>query len=263
MSNISWMYKNKIENVITMTETYGTINGDYGTSSLADGDLQSYFSGNSESASPTILFDFGSVVTVDSFIVVSNHRSNINNDNGVLSFNAGDTNPPTGTNIILRALTDPTDIRSAGTAVRFLSSSISNRYFKLSALIGGTAVTHLNEVFIGKRDTLPINPEYPLKKELMMFNIVTQSEKGKKFVYNKYDRLKWDFKYSAINDALYGTLNNMRDHCGGSYKPFFICIDKDDNLLETYFVRIARSSWKHTELIDGSHDISFSIEEEK
>lgn len=253
MSNISWMYKNKAENMYVMTETYGTVNGDYGTANLVDNDLQSYYAAHGPDGLTKVLFDFGSSVSVDSFIVIHNMDGDIG---GTVYFKVGDTNPPVTSTIGVPV------VSITGTSAKYLASAVNYRYFQLNA-IAGTRFSKINEVFLGNRDILPINPEYPLKKELMMSNIITQSEKGKKFVYNKYDRLKWDLKYPAINDAVYGTLNNMRDHCGGSYKPFFICIDKDYNLLETYFVRIARSSWKHTELIDGSHDISFSIEEEK
>lgn len=253
MSNISWMYKNKISNVVSMTETYGTVNGDYGTANLADNNIQSYYASQGPDGLTKVLFDFGSSVTVDSFIVLHNTDGSIG---GTVYFGVGDTNPPVTTYVGVPV------VNITGTSAKFLTSPITYRYFQLHA-IAGTRFTKINEVFIGKRDVFSINPEYPFKKELTMNNIITQSEKGKKFVYNKYDRLKWGFKYPAIDDTLYGTLSNMRDFCGGSYKPFFMCIDKDDNLLETFFVRFINNSWKHTEISYGVHDIEFSIEEEK
>ncbi len=252
MSNISWMYKNKVSNIVSMSEIYGTTNSDYGTANLIDNNIQSYYSANSTSLTK-VLFDFGSAVTIDSLIVVHNADGNLG---GTVYFHIGNNNPPTDVDVGVPV------VSRTGTSMKFLSSAISYRYFQLCA-IAGTKVTKINEVFIGKRDTFPINPEYPFKKELVMSNIITQSEKGKKFVYNKYDRLKWDFRYPSMDDILYGTFSAMRDFCGGSYKPFFMCIDKDDNLLDTYFVRFVNNTWKHSEISYGVHDVEFSIEEEK
>lgn len=253
MSNIAWMYKNKVEDIYGMTETYGTANGDYGTANLGDNDLSSYYAAQGPDSLTKVLFDFGSAVTIDTLVVVHNIDSATS---GTAYFNVGDTNPP------ITATYGVPVVSTTGTSAKYLVSSITYRYFELNA-IAGTRFTKINEVYIGKRDVFPVNPEYPFKKELIESNIDTLSEKGKIFSYNKYSRLKWDFVYSSINDALYGTMNNMKKICSGGYKPFFLCIDSDDNLLETFFVKFVKNSWKHTEIIDGIHDIYFSVDEEK
>mgnify|MGYP001561702230 CR=1 FL=1 len=255
MANISWMYRNLAEDPLSITETFGTSNTDYGTNRLADNNLQSYFSFD-RILMPTgtvanILFDFGSSVYVDSLIVVHNL-----DETGTMYFMIGDTNPPIGTYSL-------PILGSTGTSVRFLDTPITNRYFKLFA--DGTKlsdVTKIREVFIGQRDVFPINPEYPFRKEMESSTIVTESEKGQKKVYHKYTRNKWSFKYSAINDATYGTMSKIRKYCSGSYKPFFFCIDSDDAKFATYFVRFSKNGLKHTEIMVDCHDIEINLEEE-
>ena len=255
MSNLSWMYHNKAENPLSITETFGTSNTDFGTNKLADGNLQSYFSSD-RIITPigtrvNILFDFGSSVWADTFIVVHNL-----DETGTMYFMIGDTNPPIGTYSL-------PILGSTGTSMRFLDTPITNRYFKLFA--DGTKlsdVTKIREVFIGQRDVFPINPEYPFRKEMDSSTIITESEKGQKKVYHKYTRNKWSFKYSAINDAVYGTMNKIRKYTNGSYKPFFFCIDIADNKFATYFVRFSRNGLKHTEVNYGIHDVEINLEEE-
>lgn len=253
MSNISFMYRNLCESPRSITETFGTTNSIYGTSMLADGNLQSYWSTDRISNS-TILFDFGSSVSIDSLIVI--HNMNI----GTLFIGAGGTIASYGTSDVFYGL--PL-YGSTGTSVNFLTTPVNFRYWKLFA--NGTnlnEVTKIKEVFLGRRITPNINPEYPFQHELDSATIVTESEKGQKKVYHKYSRNKWNFKYSAIDDALWGTMRKIRSYCSGSYRPFFMCIDSDDNKFETYFCRFGKNSFQHQEISYGLHDVVFSVEEE-
>ncbi len=249
--NLSFMYKNHCIDPVSITEVYGTSNSDYGTAKVADNNLQSYWSTNGNIQNSELLFNFGTQVFVDSLIVVHNM------DAGTLYMQAGDTNPP---NTVVYGLPI---LGSTGTSIKYLNSPVNYKYWQL--YIGGAGLSSpvkINEIFIGKRDTFSNNPQYPFKSGRESSTILTESEKGQRKVYHKYSRNNWEFFFPSINEALTGTLNNIRDFCHGSYKPFFMCIDIDDNSYETFFVRIKKGSWKHIENTYGIYDVSFGIEEE-
>lgn len=251
MSNLFFCYRNHCIDPTNITESYGTSNSDYGTSKLADGNLQSYWSANGAIAIPNILFNFGTQIYVDSLIVIHNMTT------GTLYMNAGNTNPPSTITYGLPILS------STGTSMNYFSPEVPYTYWQLFA--NGTNMNipvKINEIFIGKRDTFPVNPEYSFKKEINSSTIVTESEKGQKKVYHKYAKQKWDFSFPSIDSALEGTFNKIRNYCGGSYKPFFMCLDKDDNKFETYFTRFIKNSYKHSEIAYNIFDVSFSLEEE-
>ncbi len=256
MSNISFFYKNFCESPSAITETWGTNNSDYGTAKLADGNLQSYWETMGISPGPgtvaNIIFNMGSQVYVDSLIVVHNL-----NETGTLYVKGGNTNPPTTATYGLPIL------GSTGTSINFFSPEVAYSFWQVFA--DGTKLSEsvkIKEVFIGKRDVFSVNPEYPFRKELESSTIITESEKGQRKVYHKYTKNRWGFSYPAINDALNGTMNKIRNHCHGSYKPFWMCLDKDDDKFSTYMVRFLKNSYRHQEIMDGIHDISFSLEEE-
>ncbi len=251
MSNISFFYRNHCADPVSITEVNGTSNTDYGTSQIADNNLQTYFLGNTIPSVPNVLFNFGTQIYVDSVIVVHNMNA------GTLYINAGDTNPPSTITYGLPILS------STGTSMNFFSPEVSYTYWQLFA--NGTNMNtpvKINEIFIGKRDTFSSNPEYSFKKYIDSSTIVTESEKGQRKVYHKYTKQKWDFSYPDVTDALNGTFNKIRNFCVGSYKPFFFCEDIDDNKFETHFVRFVKNSYKHVEEKQGCHNIEFSLEEE-
>lgn len=258
MSNILWMYKNMCEFPSVITETWGTTNSDFGTAKLADNNLQSYWSTQGISPGPgtvaNILFDMGSAIYADSLIVV--HNMNV----GTLFFGAGGTTPIFGTSDAFYGLPI---YGNTGTSVNYLANPVGFRYWRL--FCNGTKlteITKIKEVFIGKRDTFPINPEYPFRKEIESSTIVTESEKGQRKVYHKYTKQRWGFSYPGISEAVNGTMNKIRDFCGGSYRPLWMCLDKDDDKFATYFVRFVKNSFKTIEIIDNVHDVEFSVEEE-
>lgn len=282
MANISWMYKNLGAEAVTITETFGTSNSDYGTANLIDNNLKTTWNMGrialEDQSYASIVFDMGSSVYVDSLVVIHNSNSGtmyfLASD--TTSFNFFDESPlvigdtpyvlsdsPLNYGNAISGVYGLPILGSTGTSVHFIPTPANYRYWGL--FIGGTSFTEIvkvNEVFIGQRDVFPINPQYPFKKERDSSTIVTESEKGQKKVYHKYSRNKWTFQYPAIDDALYGTMNKIRNHVSGSYKPFFMCIDKDDAPLETYFVRFVNNTWKHSEVYYGVHDVEFTIEEE-
>ena len=259
MSNISFMYRNLAENPYAIVDIIGTSNTDFGTNRIADNNLQSYWASNSVGTIASILFDMGSSVWADSFIVVHNLPV-VNTEPSAgtytLYLNAGNTNPPTTSTYYL------SNPASLGTSM-YYGTAVNYRYFRL--LSYGTSFneqTKFNEVFIGQRDNFSINPEYPLGHELDSSTIVTESEKGQKRVYHKYSRNRWNFKYSAIDDAMWGTMRKIRSYCGGSYKPFFFCIDSAENKFATYFVRFSKNGFKHSEIMVDCHDVEINLEEE-
>ena len=259
MSNISWMYKNMCQNPATITETFGTSNSLFGTNRLADGDLQSYWLSRSTGTVISILFDMGSAVWADSFIVVHNLPV-VNNEPSAGTFtlylNGGNTNPPITSTYYL------SNPASLGTSM-YYGTAINYRYFRL--LSYGTSFneqTKINEIFVGKRDTFSVNPEYPLKKEMDSSTIVTISEKGQKKVYHKYTRTNWELSYPSIGEEIYGTMLKIRKYCNGSYKPFWVCFDIDDNPYETFFVRFGKNGFKNKEINYNIHDVSIRLEEE-
>ena len=282
MSNLSWMYKNLCLSADAITETYGTTNSDYGTANLIDNNLKTTWNLDKldllNQPYASVVFDMGSSVYVDSLIVVHNSNS------GTMYFLASDTtsfefftespfvigdtpyvlsDTPLNYGNALSGIYGLPIFGSTGTSMHYISTPVSYRYWGL--FIGGTNFSDLveiNEVFVGKRDVFPINPEYPFDRELDSSTIVTESEKGQKKVYHKYSRNKWAFNYSAIDDALYGTMNKIRNYCNGSYKPFWLCIDTDDNKYETYFCRFGRNGFKHAEVSYGIHNVGIQVEEE-
>ena len=71
MPNIYWMYRNKLENASSITESSGTSDTNYGTANIKDFDLHTSFRSNSgEGTKSTLLFNFGSSVYIDSAIAV-------------------------------------------------------------------------------------------------------------------------------------------------------------------------------------------------
>lgn len=250
------MYRNHCNDAFGITETLGTSNSDFGTSKLADNNLQTYWSTNLITPGPgtvaNIIFNFGTQIYVDSLIVVHNL-----NENGTLYMKAGDTNPPVTATYGLPIL------GSTGTSVNYFSPEVPYIYWQL--FCNGTKlseVTKIKEVFIGKRDTLSVNPQYPFRSEIEAYTILTESEKGQRKVYHKYTKSKWDFEYPAIPGSLNGTFNKIRSYCGGSYRPFYMCIDTDDDKFETYMVRFIKNSYNHQEVAYNVHNISFGLEEE-
>ena len=259
MSNISWMYHNLCQNPASITETFGTSNSLFGTNRLADGDLQSYWLSTSVGTVISILFDMGSAVWADTFIVVHNLPV-VNNEplagTFTLYLNAGNTNPPIASTYYL------SNPASLGTSM-YYGSAVNYRYFRL--LSYGTSFNEqikINEIFIGKRDTFNVNPEYPFKRETDSSTIVTISEKGQKKVYHKYTRTNWELSYPSIDEITYGTMLKIRKYCSGSYKPFFVCFDIDDNKFETFMVRFGKNGFKHKEESYGNHSINLRLEEE-
>lgn len=250
------MYKNFCESPLNVTSTYGTSNPDYSVDKLHDNNLQTWFSSDRVITPPgdvvTVTFDFGSAVYVDTLIVVHNIGTV-----GTMYINAGNTNPPTTSTFGMPI------IGSTGTSMCYENSPVSYRYFKLFA--NGTKLsetTKIKEMFIGKRDTFSINPEYPFNKGLDTVTIVNESDKGQKSTYNRYTKQNWLFNYSAIDNSLNGTFNKIRNYCKGSYKPFWFCEDYENNKTETFFVRFQKNSFKHSEIVDDTHEVSFGIEEE-
>ena len=259
MSNVSWMYKNLCQDPLSITDTIGTSNSLFGTNRLADGDLQSYWTSNSLGTVVSILLDMGSAVWADTFIVVHNLPV-VNNEPSAGTFtlylNAGNTNPPITSTYYL------SNPASLGTSM-YYGSAVNYRYFRL--LSYGTSFneqTKINEIFIGKRDTFSVNPEYPFKRETDSSTIVTISEKGQKKVYHKYTRTNWELSYPSIDEITYGTMLKIRKYCSGSYKPFFVCFDIDDNKFETFMVRFGKNGFKNKEINYNIHDVSIRLEEE-
>ena len=71
MPNIYWMYKNRLKDVKSITESTGTSNVNYGTANIKDFELTTSFRSNSgEGTKSTLLFNFGSSVYIDSAIAV-------------------------------------------------------------------------------------------------------------------------------------------------------------------------------------------------
>lgn len=255
MSNISYCYKNLANNPSFITETWGTTNSEFGTAKISDNNLQTYFLSNGATPGPgtvaSILFDFGSAVSVNSLIVIHNMSA------GTLFMGAGASIPIYGTADAFYGLPI---YGNTGTSINYLNSEVSYRYWKLFA--NNPSLIRINEVFIGKRDVFSVNPSYPFGKEIDSSTIVTESEKGQKHVYSKYTRRAWEVDYQSIDAASYGTFLNMRNYCGGNYKPFYFCEDIDSNKFETVFCRFGKNSFKSEEISYNIYDVSFRIEEE-
>src|SRR3990170_8195909 len=150
MSNISWMYKNKCESPYAIYDISGTSNTDYGTSELCDFNLQTEFRTKNINTAASITFDFGSVVSVDSLIVIHNL-----NETGTLYIKAGDTNPPTTVTYGLPIL------GYTGTSMNYLDSAVDYRYWNIYGDGNNfTEITKIKEIFIGKRNELSVNPAY-------------------------------------------------------------------------------------------------------
>lgn len=173
-------------------------------------------------------------------------------------FKAGTSNPPLNASYSL-----PVSEDFIGTSMNYLGSAVSYRYWQL--FVGAANFDNnisINEVFIGKRLELSINPEYPFKKNLDISDIELSVPSGKKYVYNKYNRINWEFSYPGLDSDDFNNLEIMRGYCKGSYTPMWMCIDRDDNKFDTKFTRLKKNSWKKKEVSYQVYDVSFSVEED-
>ena len=282
MAKVSWMYKNFCNSASSITDTFGTSDTTYGTANLIDNNLHTTWnldrSDLTNQPYASVVFDFGSSVSVDSLIVVHN------SDSGTMYFLASDTtsfefftespfvigdtpyvlsDTPLNYGNALSGMYGLPILGSTGTSMHFISAPVSYRYWGL--FIGGThfdEAIKVNEVFVGKRDNFSVNPEYSFKKEMDSSTITTTSEKGQKRVYHKYTRNNWEFDYSSIDDAVYGTMLKIRKYCNGSYKPFWICFDIDDKPQETFMVRFGKNGFTHSEVNYGNHNVNIRLEQE-
>lgn len=252
-NNIHWMFKNKVENVNTITESSGTSNTNYGTNNINDFDINTSFRSNSAGAgTTTLLFDFGSAVYIDSII----GKQNLPVVGGTMIMRAGTVSNPADVSLAI-------PLTAKGTAALYTSPN-GYRYWELS--MAGTAAGgyhELFELFLGKRLELNENP----KDNLVITDIEDTNEsvtdKGQIFKYHNFSRRLWKLNYPAIPQASFESLLNMRRFVKGSYKPLWFCFDPGSNPEITHFARLKGESFTYSELVSGvAWDISFSIEQE-
>lgn len=254
--NVSFAYKNFIEDVSDILDLYGTTdNTNFGTAKIADFDLNTSFRSNGVAGlygTTTIRFNFGSSVYVDSLIAVHNFTT------GTIYIQASGTADGNDATYGL-----PIDSGIAGTSVKFLTSPVSFKYWKLF-MAGNTSDGYheLKEAFIGKKLTLNENPSYPFEPNVIEDTIMNMAEKGQRFIYHNFSRKTWELNYEGITESSYLALSKMRRYCRGSYKPLWFCIDYDNDPLEIFFTRMIGNEFSYKELTVDVWDVSFRLEEE-
>ncbi len=250
--SITFLYKNKLENVTSITESESTPG--WGTAYLYDDDINSAFRGDvhyfTMTGTTTILCNFGSAVYMDSVICVNNMPYN-----GTMWLTGG---------TIASALdfTTGVPIDGLGTSHKYFGNQ-GYQYWKLW-MHGQTSKRQhqVNELFLGKRTTISEMPSYPFSETIEESTIDLISEKGNKWVYQNYERKIWSFNFEGVNATTENNLYSLYKYVRKNTQPFWFCINPDINPLDINFVRFRDNSFLSDEITKSIFDISLEIEEE-
>ncbi len=249
---ITFLYKNKLENVTSITESEFTPG--WGTALLSDNDLNSAFRGDvhyfTMTGTTTILCNFGSAVYMDSVACVNNMPYN-----GTMWLTGG---------TISSALdfTTGIPIDGLGTSHKYFGNQ-GYQYWKLW-MHGQTANrTHqVNELFLGKRTTISEMPSYPFSETIEESTIDLISEKGNKWVYQNYERKIWSFNFEGVNATTENNLYSLYKYVRKNTQPFWMCIYPETSPLDIKFVRFQSNAFLSEEITKNIFDISMSVESE-
>lgn len=245
---ITFLYKNLIDNVLTITEN--SSRPYYGTAFLYDNDLNSVYRGTSGNGTSTILFSFGSAVYMDSVACITNLTSS-----GTLVLRAG-----TLSSVGDQVFGIPID--GLGTSHKYFGN-FGYRYWRLD-LFGVTGILkhQCNEVFLGKRLSIAEMPSYPLENSVEEDTTELTSERGQKWIYHNYERESWVFNFEGVNATTENGLFNMYKYCRKNTQPFFMALDPDNSPNDIKYVRFKDNAFLSSENTKNVFDITCEIEQE-
>lgn len=243
---ITFLYKNRISDAASITEN--SSRPYYGTAFLADNDLNSVYRGTSGNGTTTILFTFGSAISIDSIAIISNLISS-----GTMVLRAG-----TIASVGDQVFGVPLD--GYGTSYKYIGNQIY-KYFRLD-LFGATGIGkhQCNEVFIGKRLSISEMPSYPLENSVEEDTTELTSERGQKWIYSNYERESWNFLFEGVNATTENGLYNMYKYCGKNTQPFWMALDPENNPNDIKYVRFKDNAFLSDEITKNIFDISLELE---
>ncbi len=251
---LTFLYKNKIKEAISITESEKNTYTGWGTSALCDDNLNSAFRGDVHLTNPSIgttsiLFNFGSAVYMDSVAGVFNLTVV-----GTCWLEAGVTSS-------CGNFTTGIPIDGLGTAYKYFGNQ-GYQYWKINMKgATGESMHQINELFLGKRLTINEMPSFPLSnsKEADMVELV--SERGQKWAYFNYERENWIFNFEGVSNTTENALYNMYKYTRKDTTPFWMNLDIN-NSNNLRFIRFKDKAFLSTEVTKNIFDITCEVESE-
>lgn len=253
--SIAFLYRNKIEEATSITESETSGDPGWGTAQLYDNDIYSAFRGDthyfvSGVGTTFIRFNFGSAVYVDSVVSVLNL-----NTTGTCWVTAG-------TAINCGNFTTGVPIDGSGTAHKYFGNQIY-QYWKFNMMgITGIGPHQINELWIGKRNLIEEMPSYPFVNGVEENTVDLISERGQKWTYQNYNREYWVLNFEGVNATTENNLFKMYKFCRKNTQPFWMCIDPDNSPLDIKYVRFKDNAFLSDEITKNIFDISIEVEKE-
>ncbi len=251
---LTFLYKNKIKEAISITESEKNSYEGWGTSALYDDNLNSAFRGDVHPTDPSvgvtsIVFNFGSAVYMDSVAGIFNLTTT-----GTCLLKAGATSA-------CGNFTTGVPIDGLGTAHKYFGNQ-GYQYWKIS-MQGATAESmhQINEFFLGKRLSINEMPSFPLSnsKEANLVELI--SERGQKWTYFNYEIENWVFNFEGVSNTTESALYNMYRYIQKNTIPFWMNLNSDtpNNLR---FVRFKDNAFLSSEVTKNIFDITLEVESE-
>jgi len=256
-----FLYKNLLDNVVSITESEVSPTLGWGTSNIADYNLNSAYRSDvhyftSGVGTTSLECNFGSAVFIDSIIVVSNLTQY-----GTMWLTAG----VAPGNV---AETFGVPLNGSGTSHKYFWGQFvtdppqAYQYWKLNMMgVTGIGVHQVNEVFLGKRNIIDEMPSYPLENNIEEDVTELTSERGQKWIYSNYQRESWTFNFEGVNATTESKLWNMYKYCGKNTQPFWFNLD-NAKPMDVKFVRFKENAFLSSEETKNIFDISLEIEKE-
>ena len=252
---LTFLYKNKIEEATSITESETSGDPGWGTTQFYDYDLNSAFRGDAHYfvqgvGTTFIRFNFGSAVYMDSVVSVLNL-----NNTGTCWITAG-------TIVSCGDFTTGIPLDGLGTAHKYFGNQ-AFQYWKFN-MMGVTAngPHQINELFLGKRTSIQEMPSYPFENGIEENTIDLISERGQKWVYPNYNREYWILNFEGVNASTENNLFKMYKFCRKDTQPFWMLLDPDNNPLDIKFIRFKNNSFLSEEITKNIFDISMEVEKD-
>lgn len=253
---ITFLYQNKLKDVVSITESELDGGGSWGTAYIADDDINSAFRGDLHYTNPgvgttTITFSFGSAIYIDSIIAITNLTTT-----GTMWLMGG-TIASTG-NFITGVPID-----GLGTSHKYFENQ-GYQYWKFN-MKGATAISQhqLNELFLGRRTLIEEMPSYPFITGVEENTIDLVSERGQKWVYQNYDREYWIMNWEGVTAVTENALHKMYKYCRKNTQPLWMSLNADADPLDIKFVRFRDGAFLSSEETKNVYDLTVEFESEK
>lgn len=253
--SITFLYRNKIKESISITESSNDGSGDWGTSKLYDDDLNSAFRNDvfyftAATGTTSILFNFGSAVYMDSVASILNLTPT-----GTCWLKAGTTS-------VCGDFTTGVPIDGLGTSYKYFGNQ-GYQYWKIN-LKGVTAIGQhqINELSLFKRTSIAEMPSYPFENNIEENTVDLISERGQKWVYSNYSRESWVMNFEGVGAITENDLFKMYKYCRKNTQPFWMLLDPDNNPLDVKFVRFRDGAFLSDEIVKNVFDITMELEKE-